>query len=135
MLTKILAVLAVAAVIVCAFLWVAGDAARARADAAGQRAEALEGQVTAWQESAVRDALADNFTALARTAGEDRAAAITERQARIEVKYRDRIVEVPAVCPAPDADLLRELAEGAARISATEDRLRSLRRPEGQAAD
>jgi gamma-glutamyl phosphate reductase len=133
--TLAFAVLAVAAVVWCLFLRADAASADLRAATAEARADDLALQVQDLKQARERDAVAQSATDTARASGEDRATAITERIARTEVKYRDRIVEVPAVCPAPDPELLRELAEGSARVSATEGRLRGLRRPEGQAAE
>ena len=131
----VFAVLAVAAVVTAILFRADSRNSDLRAAAANQRAHVLEAQVLRAEEARKRAEVSNAETDAARSRTDDRTAEQTERQARIEVKYRDRIVEVPAVCPSPDAGLLQELAEGAARVSATEGRLRGLRRAEGQAAE
>jgi hypothetical protein len=131
----VFAVLAVAAVVTAILFHADSRNSDLRAAAEHERANVLAQQVLRAEEARKRAEVSSAETDAARSRTDDRTAEQTERQARIEVKYRDRIIEVPAVCPAPDADLLRELAEGAARVSATEGRLRGLRRAEGQAAE
>ena len=131
----VFAVLAVALLLWCMFLRESASNSDLRAAAEHERANVLAQQVLRAEEARKRAEVASAETDAARSRTDNRTAEQTERQARIEVKYRDRIIEVPAVCPSPDADLMRELAEGAARVSATEGRLRGLRRAEGQAAD
>src|SRR5690606_5961053 len=118
-----LTVLAVAAVLATFYFRANAASADLRADAEHARANVLAQQVLRAEEARKRAEVSNAETDAARSRTDDRTAEQTERQARIEVKYRDRIIEVPAVCPSPDADLLRELAEGAARVSATEGRL------------
>lgn len=130
----VFAVLAVAAVLATFYFRANAASADLRADAEHARANVLAQQVLRAEEARKRAEVSNAETDAARSRTDDRTAEQTERQARIEVKYRDRIIEVPAVCPSPDAGLLQELAEGAARVSATEGRLRGLRRAEGQAA-
>lgn len=129
------AVLAVAAVLATFYFRANATSADLRADAEHARANVLAQQVLRAEEARKRAEVSSAETDAARSRTDDRTAEQTERQARIEVKYRDRIIEVPAVCPSPDSGLLQELAEGAARVSATEGRLRGLRRAEGQAAE
>lgn len=131
----VFAVLAVAAVLATFYFRANAASADLRADAEHARANVLAQQVLRAEEARKRAEVSNAETDAARSRTDDRTAEQTERQARIEVKYRDRIIEVPAVCPSPDAGLLQELAEGAARVSATEGRLRGLRRAEGQAAE
>ena len=127
------AVLAVAAVVACLFLGWRGAADRLRADAAEQRAEALAGQVKALKAAEARADVADKATHVALSNMDKAAAETNERLARLEGRIRDR-PPVPAVCPDPDADLLRESQAGADRFRAASGELRRLRGPEGAGA-
>lgn len=126
--TIAVAVLAVAAVL--AALYFRGDAAvsDARADKARQERDAARAQVDALNEARKRDVASYLESAKARAAVDAHTDQSNNRLTQIEVRYRDRIVEVPAACPAPDADLMRELGEQTARVSSAEDRLRRVRR-------
>lgn len=122
------ALLAVAAVL--AALYFRGNAAVSDASAskARQERDAAREQVDALRAARQRDVAAYLEAAKARETVDTHTAQSNNRLTQIEVRYRDRIVEVPAACPAPDADLMRELAEQTARLSGAEDRLRRVRR-------
>ncbi|MBO9717511.1 MAG: hypothetical protein J7507_12065 [Pseudoxanthomonas sp.] len=130
--TALCAVLAVAAVI--AALWFRGsaaDALRDRDSAAADR-DAARAQVDALTKARARDDTAATAAETARATVDQHTATSNDRKAAIEVRYRDRIVQIPADCPAPDADLVREQSAQAERLSAAEDRLRRVR-PAAQA--
>lgn len=122
------AVLAVAAVL--AALYFRGNAAVSDASAGKAKQEAAQAraEVDALKAARQRDVAAYLEAAKARETVDTHTAQSNSRLTQIEVRYRDRIVEVPAACPAPDADLMRELAEQTARLSGAEDRLRRVRR-------
>ena len=124
--TLLCAALAVAAVI--AFLYQRAGAAsdRARADAATGRAEALAGQLAEARKALEREAFSVEATEAARESAETRQAEHQERAERVRTIVREVEVTVPAVCPLPDPRLMRELAEGTARLRSAEDRLRGL---------
>lgn len=93
-------------------------------DAAIGERDTARAQVDALSKARKRDDKSAELTTEARTAVADQAAVSDQRAAQIQVKYRDRIVQVPANCPVPDAGLMSELTEQAARLSSAEDRLR-----------
>ena len=124
-------VLAVALLVACLFLQGRATRATVRADAESARAEASEARAKALSEALIRDGVSDSFTALAVGRMDASAAETNERLRALEGKINAR-PPVPAVCPGPDADLLRESAEGERRFRAAEGRMRSLRVPEGQ---
>ena len=123
----VLAALAVAALL--AALFFRGSAAvalRDRDDAVAQR-DAARAQVTALTQARTRDDTAATATEAARATVDQHTADSNDRKTQIEVRYRDRIVEVPAVCPLPDDGLMREHAAQRQRVLAAEDRLRRTR--------
>jgi hypothetical protein len=119
-------VLAVALLIACLFLWGRGLRADSRADAAEQRAQASEERVEELSRALIRDAVSDAFSDGAKTAMEASAATINDRLSQLERRLDGR-PPVPAVCPSPDPEFLRESAEAGDRIRAAEGRLRNLR--------
>ena len=122
------AVLAVALLIAALYFRGTAAVSDARADKAEQEADQARAEVDALKAARQRDVAAYLEAAKARETVDTHTAQSNNRLAQIEVRYRDRIVEVPAACPAPDADLMRELAEQTARLSGAEDRLRRVRR-------
>lgn len=119
MLTRIFAVLAVAALVACAFLWMGRTAADARADAAEQRARALQGEIAALKEAGKRDDVAAEATTVARKAADARQPIQEARAARVR-GYADSAGDT---CK-PDPRIVRELADGADRVRAATGRLR-----------
>lgn len=111
-------------------LWRSEGAKRAE-DAATARATAAEARARALSEALIRDGVSDSFTALAVGRMDASAAETNERLRALEGKINAR-PPVPAMCPGPDADLLRESAEGERRFRAAEGRLRGIRVPEGR---
>lgn len=99
-------VLAVALLIACLFIKDRATRANVRADAERARAEASEARAKALSEALIRDGVSDSFTALAVGRMDASAAETNERLAALERKLDGR-PPVPAVCPSPDADLLR----------------------------
>lgn len=122
------AVLAVAAVLAALYFRWNAAVSDASADKARQERDAARAQVDALKTARQRDVAAYLEAAKARETVDAHTAQSNNRMTQIEVRYRDRIVEVPAACHAPDADLMRELAEQTARLSGAEDRLRRVRR-------
>lgn len=122
--TYALAVLAVAAIIAAVIF--RGNAAGARLTArnAEQERDQARAEVVSLKAANDRDAKAEVLTTTARQTVDESTAVSDQRAAQIKVTYRDRIVEVPAVCPVPDPGLMQELAQQAARISAAEGGLR-----------
>lgn len=114
-------------------LWRSEGAKRAE-DAATARATAAEARARALSEALIRDGVSDSFTALAVGRMDASAAETNERLRALEGKINAR-PPVPAVCPGPYADLLRESEAASSRIRASESRLRSLRVPEGGRAE
>jgi len=131
--SAVFGVLAVALLIWCMFLWNRATRADVRADAESARAEASEARAKALTDALARDAVSQSVTDVAQHATDESAATINARLARLEARKNDR-PPVPAVCPGPDADLVRESAEAGDRIRASQDRLRDLRLAEGQPA-
>lgn len=127
-------VLAVALLIGCLFLWNGATRANVRADAESRRAQESEARAKALSDALARDGVSDGFTDTARQAMDKNAAAINDRLSAIEGRLHDR-PPVPAVCPDPDADLLRESAEATGRFLAAENRLRDLRTAQGRKPD
>lgn len=125
-----IAVAVLAVIAVLAALYFRGNAAvsDASADNARQERDAARAQVNELKKARQRDVAAYLEAAKARETVDTHTAQSNNRLTQIEVRYRDRIVEVPAACPAPDADLMRELGEQTARLSGAEDRLRRVRR-------
>lgn len=123
-------VLAVALLIACLFLQVRATRANVRADAESARADKSEARAKALSEALIRDGVSESFTNLAISRMDASAAETTERLSALERKINAR-PPVPAVCPGPDADLLRESAAAGSRIRAAEGRLRDLRTAEG----
>lgn len=122
------AVLAVAAVLAALYFRGNASVSDASASKAKQERDAARAQVDALKAARQRDVAAYLEAAKARYTVDAHTAKSNNRLTQIEVRYRDRIVEVPAACPAPDADLMRELGEQTARLSGAEDRLRRVRR-------
>jgi len=122
------AVLAVALLIAALYFRGTAAVSDASADKARQERDAARAQVDALRAARQRDVAAYLEAAKARETVDTHTAQSNNRLTQIEVRYRDRIVEVPAACPAPDADLMRELGEQTARLSGAEDRLRRVRR-------
>jgi hypothetical protein len=129
-----LAVLAVAAILAAVLFHERAAAGRARADAAEGRASALEAQLREARAAAKRDDISTDATSVARTSAADRNTEHNARAERVEAIAHESRPPVSVVCPAPDPRLMRELAEGRKRVSATEDRLRGIGRPAGQVA-
>ena len=128
-----LAVLAVAAAVTATVFHIQNLELGRDYDAAKSERDTARAEVVSLTKARARDDAAATLTVEARTTVADQAAVSGQRAAQIQVKYRDRIVEVPANCPAPDAGLMSELAEQAARLSAAEDRLRRAGRPAKEA--
>lgn len=126
----------VAAIAIVLALMFRGDALVADLRAAEVEAERddLRYQIADLKAAAKRDEASTDATNAARQAAADREPQQQERAKRVESLTRDRIVEVPGVCPVPDPDLMHELKEGSARIHRAEDRLRSIRSTDGKAA-
>jgi hypothetical protein len=122
------AVLAVAACVACFLFAGRYRAVDARADAAESRAVALAQELEASKAALQREQAASEATEAARTAAEARYTEHMTRADRVEGYARAPRADL---CT-PDADLVRELGEGQDRIRAAEDRLRSLRRTEGE---
>ena len=122
----ILGVLAVALLIAALYFRGTAAVSDARADKAEQEADQARAEVDALKEARLRDVKAFIAASTARAQVDEQTAVSDQRAAQIEVKYRDRIVEVPAVCPGPDADLLRDQQAQAERLSAAENRLRGI---------
>lgn len=122
----ILGVLAVALLIAALYFRGTAAVSDARADKAEQEADQARAEVDALKEARLRDVKAFIAASAARAQVDEQTAVSDQRAAQIEVKYRDRIVEVPAVCPGPDADLLRDQQAQAERLSAAEGRLRGI---------
>ena len=122
----ILGVLAVALLIAALYFRGTAAVSDALADKAEQEADQARAEVDALKEARLRDVKAFIAASAARQAVDQQTAESDQRAAQIEVKYRDRIVEVPAVCPGPDADLLRDQQAQAERLSAAENRLRGI---------
>lgn len=131
----IAAALAVAALIGLLYFRGISALSDARAAEAEQERDSARQEVVSLKEARVRDVKAFIATATARETVDQHTAASDQRAVQIEVKYRDRIVEVPAVCPGPDADLLRDQQAQAERLSAAEGRLRGVRRAAEEAAE
>jgi hypothetical protein len=131
----ILGVLAVALLIAALYFRGTAAVSDARAHKAEQEADQARAEVDALKEARLRDVKAFIAASAARQAVDQQTAESDQRAAQIEVKYRDRIVEVPAVCPGPDADLLRDQQAQAERLSAAESRLRGVRRAAEEAAE
>lgn len=129
--TILFGALAVALLIACLFLKDRATRANVRADAQSARAEASEARAKALSDALARDKSAAEATDAAIKAMHASADAATARLARLEGRLNDR-PPVPAVCPSPDADLLRESAESASRFRAAERELWGLRGSEGQ---
>jgi hypothetical protein len=125
------AVLAVAACVACFLLAGRYRAVGARADAAQSRAEAAEAQLEEARKALERERVAGEATDAARSSADRRQAEHEDRARRVEGYAREAAVDACV----PDARLVRELREGADRIRAAEDRLRGLRRAEGEAAE
>ena len=119
--TFALGVLAVALLIVGLLFRVRATDAVARADAAEQRAEASEARAKALSEALARDRVADSATTVAKKATEGWQADNAARAARVK-GYANAAADGCAA----DADLVRELQEGSARVSSAADRLRGL---------
>jgi len=131
--SAVFGVLAVALLIGLMFLWNRATRADARADAESARAEASEARAKALSDALAQDSVSQSVTDFAQHATDESAATINARMARLEASKNDR-PPVPAVCPGPDADLLRESAEVGSRFRAAEGRLRDLRLAEGKSA-
>lgn len=129
-----LAVLAVAAAITATVFHIQNLKLHGDYDAAIGERDSARAQVVSLNQARKRDDSAAALTVEARATVADQAAVSDQRAAQIQVKYRDRIVEVPAVCPSPDAGLMSELAEQAARLSATEAGLRGIGRASEKAS-
>ena len=127
----VLGVLAVALLIWCMFLWNRATRANVRADAESSRADKSEARAKALSEALIRDGVSESFTNLAISRMDASADEMTERLSALERKINAR-PPVPAVCPVPDADLLRESAAASSRIRAAESRLRGLRASEAE---
>lgn len=126
--TAAVVVAALAVVLLIVALYFRGVAAvsDASAEQAKQEASQARAEVDALKEARVRDVKAFIAASAARQSVDEHTAVSDQRATQIEVKYRDRIVEVPAVCPGPDADLLRDQHAQAERLSAAENRLRGI---------
>jgi hypothetical protein len=122
------AVLAVAAAVTATVFHVQNLKLHGDYDAALGERDSARAEAVSLKQSRERDDKAAVLTTEARATVADQTAVSDQRAARIEVQYRDRIVQVPSVCPAPDADLMRELADQAARLSAAEAGLRGIGR-------
>jgi hypothetical protein len=122
-----LLVLAVAALL--SALYFRGSAALS--DASAKAAEADRDYARSERDALLsarnRDDKASAAGETARAQVDAHTATSNERLTQIEVRYRDRTIQVPAVCPAPDPDLVRDLGQQAARLSAAEGRLRAVR--------
>lgn len=129
-----LAVLAVAATVTATVFHIRNLVLVRNYDAAIGERDSARAEVDALSKARKRDDKSAELTTEARATVADQAAVSDQRAARIEVQYRDRIVQVPSVCPAPDADLMRELGEQASRLSAAEDRLRRIGRASEKAS-
>ena len=125
----LVAVLAVAAAVAATVFHIQNLELSRDYDAAKSERDTARAEVVSLKESRKRDDKSAELTTEARTTVADQAAVSDQRAAQIQVKYRDRIVEVPANCPLPSPELMSELAEQAARLSAGEDRLRGIGRP------
>jgi len=121
-----LAVLAVSAIVAALLFRGSAAAAGFRAATAEAERDELQLQVNDLKAAAKRDEQSSELSDAARLANQDGLAKHNERAARVEGIARERIVEVPAVCPGPDADLMRELEAGSGRVRGAESRLRSL---------
>lgn len=126
-----------AALAVAAALYFRGSAAvaGARADAATGRAETLAGELAEARKAQARDDASSDATTDARQSAADRSADHDAREQRVRTIVRERQVPVPAVCPGPDADILRESADASVRLRAAEDRLRGIGRAANQAPE
>lgn len=122
------AVLAVAAAITATVFRIQNLGLHRDYDAAKSERDSARAEVDALKGARKRDDKSAELTTEARATVADQAAASNQRAAQIQVKYRDRIVEVPANCPVPDAGLMSELADQAARLSAAEAGLRGIGR-------
>lgn len=129
----ILGALAVTFLVAALFFRGSAAVADARADAAAGELDQARAEVDGLKEARVRDVKAFIAASAARQTVDEHTAVSDQRATQIEVKYRDRIVEVPAVCPGPDADLLRDQQAQAARLLAAEDRLRGAGRASQEA--
>lgn len=129
----ILGVLVVILLIVALMFRGSAAVANAGKDAAIVERDQARAEVDGLKEARVRDVKAFIAASAARQSVDEHTAVSDQRATQIEVKYRDRIVEVPAVCPGPDADLLRDQQAQAARLSAAEGRLRGVRSPAQEA--
>ena len=132
--TYALGVLAVALLIVGLIFWVRGTRADARADAAEQRAEASEARVRALNEALARDGVSQGFTDTAVMAMDANAAETKQRLSLLERRLDGR-PPVPAVCPSPAPEFLRESQEAGGRFRSAEAGLRDLRGSQGQPAN
>jgi len=128
------AALGVAALVACVFLAWRGADARSDAAAQKERADRLASDLEAVRQAQVRDAIAANDAAIARRAIEAQVTQHNERAHRVEIIAYEPRPPVPADCPLPDPRLVRELEEGAGRVRAAVDQLRSLHGPAGGAA-
>lgn len=130
----VLGVLVVILLIVALLFRGSAAVANAGKDAAIRERDQARAEVDGLKEARVRDVKAFIAASTARAAVDEHTAVSDQRATQIEVKYRDRIVEVPAVCPSPDADLLRDQQAQGQRLLAAEDRLRGIRRSPQEAA-
>lgn len=122
----VLAVLAVAALLAALVFRGSATLSDARAQMAEQEADYQRAQVDSLSKARARDAKAEELGQKAEGQVAQHTAQSNERLNQIEVRYRDRIVQVPATCPAPDAQLMQDLAEQTGRISAAANRLRGI---------
>jgi len=128
------AVLAVAAAVAATVFHIQNLELGRDYDAAKSERDSARAEVVSLTKARARDDAAATLTVEARTTVADQAAVSDQRAAQIQVKYRDRIVEVPANCPLPSPELMSELAEQAARLSSSEDRLRRVGRSSEKAS-
>lgn len=121
-----LLVLAVAALMSALYFRGSAALSDASAKAAEQEADYQRSQVNALLNARKRDESSADLASKAEQQVATHTAVSNDRLTKIEVRYRDRPVEVPAVCPGPDPVLLQDLAEQTSRISAAADRLRGI---------
>lgn len=122
------AVLAVAAAITATVFHIQNLELSSDYDAAKRDRDSARAEVVSLNQARERDESSAALTTEARTTVDAATAVSDTRATQIEVRYRDRVVQVPAACPSPDPDLMRDLAAQTARVLAAEDRLRRVGR-------